>query len=58
MEDERMYGTCPVCNEKKMLISFIASYKGQPVVGWVCNKCYAEIRDKRNGKDGTDEVKV
>lgn len=55
MEDERKYGTCPVCNEKKMLISFLASYKGQPVAGWMCNKCYAEIRDKRNGKEGEND---
>lgn len=50
MEDERRYGTCPVCNEKKMLISFLASYKGKPVAGWMCNKCYDEIRNKPNEK--------
>ena len=46
--DERRFDTCPVCHEKKMLIFFLGSYKGQPAAGWMCNDCYVEIRDKRS----------
>lgn len=50
MENERRYGTCSVCKENRMLESVLGSYNGQPWAGWMCQKCYEEIRDKRNGK--------
>ena len=47
MEDERKYGTCPVCGERRMLESVLGSYKGQPCAAWMCDRCYVEIRDKQ-----------
>lgn len=55
MENERRYGTCQVCKENRMLESVLGSYHGQPWAGWMCQRCYEEIRDKRNGKEGKND---
>lgn len=55
MEDERNYDVCPVCKEKRMLESVRGWYKGEPWFGWMCQKCYEEIRDKRNRKEGEND---
>ena len=45
---ETKFGECKICKEKNILQSVIASYKNSVWCGWICNKCYKELVNKKD----------
>ena len=42
--NERRYGVCSCCREKKLLSSVIGSCRGRIWTGWLCEACLAAFR--------------
>lgn len=45
--EERRFGECKICGEKRLLNSVIASYRGQLWAGWICGECFRKARGER-----------
>lgn len=46
MDDDRKFGTCPMCKRGNIWLYFVKGwYHGNPWFGFLCTKCYEELKD-------------